>query len=261
MTPPTLFDRHARRLRRDRAARSGGEAFVHGHAFAELVERLGYVKRRFGRALILGCADPAWRAALEGLVETVFVADPSPLVARRAGGVAADEDRLPFADKSFDLVIAVGTLDGVDDLPGALILLRHVLRPDGLLLAALSGAGSLPRLRRAMFAADAATGGAAARLHPAIDVRTAGDLLSRAGFALPVADIDSLDISYTGLMALVADLRVHGVTNALVRRSRVPLGREALGAALADFALDAVDGRTVERIELIYLSGWRPVPG
>lgn len=260
-TAPMLFDRGVRRQRRDRAARVPGGAFVHTHAFAEVLERLAYVKRGFDRALLLGCIDPSWRARLEAVVGSAVVADPSPLAAHVAGGIAADEDRLPFADGTFDLVVAIGTLDAVDDLPGALILLRRILRPDGLLLAAMPGAGSLPRLKSAMLAADAITGGAAAHMHPAIDVRTAGDLLARAGFALPVADVDSLDISYAGLRPLVADVRAHGAGNVLARRSRVPLGRAALAAAMADFASHGSGGRTIERVELLHLSGWAPASG
>lgn len=261
MTATMLFDRRARCLHRDRAARSGADAFVHARAFDEALERLGYVKRAFGRALLLGCPDPVWRARLEKVVPDVVVADPSLVFARAARGIVADEDRLPFADAAFDLVLAVGTLDGVDDLPGALLLIRRILRPDGLMLAAMAGAGSLPRLKAAMLAADAATGrGAAARMHPAIDVRTAGDLLARAGFALPVADVESLDVSYRDFRTLVADLRAHGGGNALARRSRVPLGRRALAAAVADFASHARDGRTIERVEILHLSGWAPAP-
>lgn len=259
MAAGLLFDRRARRLYRNRAARSGGDAFVHAHAFDEALERLGYVKRTFQRALLLGCRDASWRARLEQVVGKVVVADPSPVAARAAHGVAADEDRLPFADGAFDLVLAVGTLDGVDDLPGALLLIRRALRADGLLLAAMAGAGSLPRLKAAMLAGDAAgAGGAAARLHPAIDVRTAGDLLARAGFALPVADVESLDVSYRDLFTLIRDVRAHGGGNALARRSRVPISRTALFAAGADFASHARDGRTIERVEILHLSGWAP---
>lgn len=261
MSAPPLFDRKLRRMRRDRAMRSGAAPFLHAHAFQELLDRLTLVTRRFERVLLVGCPDPTWRTRVEEVAANVTVLDPSPVAAARAGGIAADEDRLPFAPAVFDLVIAVGTLDSVDDLPGALLLLRRVLRPDGLLLAAMAGAGSLPRLRSAMVAADEFTGGAAARMHPAIDVRTAGDLLARAGFALPVADVESLDISYPGLPRLVADLRAHGATNTLLRRSRIPLLRGAVHAAAADFAAAATDGRTTERIEILYLSGWAPAPG
>lgn len=259
MSPPSLFDRHQRRLRRDRAMRSGVAPFLHVHAFDELIDRLGDVRRTFGRALLLGCADPSWRGTLAGLVGEVVVADPSPVAARRSGGLVADEDRLPFADASFDLILATGTLDGIDDLPGALVLLRRVLRPDGLLLGAMAGAGSLPRLRAAMLAADAATGGAAARMHPAVDVRTLGDLLSRAGFALPVADFQGIDVSYADMPKLIADLRAHGATNILAKRSRLPLSRHAFAAAVADFAPDP-GIRTIERAEILYLSGWAPAP-
>lgn len=257
MTAATLFDRRARRLHRDRAARSASDAFVHAHAFDDALERLGFVRRDFGRALLIGCINPAWPARLERIVSDIVVADPSPVAAHAADGVVADEDRLPFADASFDLVLAVGTLDGVDDLPGALLLIRRILRPDGLMLAAMAGAGSLPRLKAAMLAADA-SGGAAARVHPAVDVRTAGDLLARAGFALPVADVESLDVSYRDLRTLVSDIRAHGGGNALARRSRVPLGRSALAAAAADFASHAQGGRTIERMEILHLSGWAP---
>lgn len=261
MDAPMLFDRHARRLHRDRASRAGGDAFVHAHAFDEVMERLDFVKRSFDRTLLLGCAIPDWVERLGRIVGEVVVVDPSPAAAAAAGGIAADEDRLPFADEVFDLVISIGTLDGIDDLPGALILIRRVLRPDGLFLATMAGAGSLPRLKAAMIAADAAGDrGTAPRMHPAVDVRTAGDLLARAGFALPVADVDSLDVSYSAFPTLVADVRAHGGGNALARRSRVPLGRMALAAAQVDFARHAESGRTIERAEILHMSGWAPKP-
>ena len=136
------------------------------------------------------------------------------------------------------------------------------MRPDGLFLAAFAGAGSLPRLRSAMLAADAAQGGgAAARIHPQIDVRAAGDLLGRAGFALPVADADGIDIRFPHLAGLIADLRGMAATNILADRARAPLGRAALAAAFADFADHAdPDGKTAEHFEILYLIGWAPSP-
>lgn len=247
-------------MRRDRAARSPLDPFLHQHAFAELVDRLRDVRRSFDHALLIGCVSPGWAAELREVAGRVTVSDPSTVLATRCGGVAADEDRLPFADASFDLVVATGTLDGLDDLPGALTLMRRLLRPDGLLLAAMAGANSLPRLRRAMLAADAVAGGAAARLHPGLDLRTAGDLLARAGYALPVADAETLDVSYAGLPTLIADLRAHGGTNILVRRPRSPLDRRAYAAACADFTDNAADGRTIEKFEILHLSGWSPAP-
>lgn len=258
MTAPALFDRRLRRLRRERALRIGEPPFLYDLAFDELVSRLDDVKRRFTRALVIGCTGDGWQRRLMGVVDSVTVTDPSAAVAVARGGVAADEDRLPFADASFDLVVSVGTLDDIDDLPGALLLIRRVLCPDGLMLAAVAAAGSLPRLRGAMLAADAFAGGATPRLHPALDVRTGGDLLARAGFALPVADTRTIALSYAGLPRLVADLRAHGATNILERRSRTPLRRAAFSMACADFTAQGVDGRTIERMEVLYLSGWRP---
>ena len=258
MTPPNLFDRYARRLRRDRALRIGGLPFIHERAFLELLDRLGDVRRGFDRTLLIGCLQADWRKRLEARVGEVFIAEPSPVAARACGGIVADEDRLPFADGSFDLVICVGTLDSVDDLPGALLLARRILNPGGLFLAAMSGAGGLSQLRTAMLAADALGGGAAARMHPAIDVRTAGDLLARAGLEILLADVEVIDVTYETLTALVADLRAHGATNCLVRRSRMPLTRAAFAAASAEFARLGTSGRTTEQIQIVYLSGWAP---
>lgn len=260
MNATVLFDRDLRRMRRDRAARSRLDPFLHQHAFAELIDRLRDVRRSFDHALLIGCAAPGWPSEVRSIARRVTVSDPSPLLATQCAGVVADEDRLPFADASFDLAVAVGTLDGLDDLPGALALVRRVLRPDGLLLAAMAGANGLPRLRRAMLAADAVAGGAAPRLHPGLDLRTAGDLLGRAGFALPVADTEALDVSYAGLPSLLADLRAHGATNILARRPRSPLTRQAFAAAQADFVDGNASGRTIEKFEILYLSGWAPAP-
>ncbi|HET8612108.1 MAG TPA: methyltransferase domain-containing protein, partial [Sphingomonas sp.] len=198
--PPEPFDRRRRRARRDRAA---GRFAVHGfltvHIGAELLARLEGVDRRFERALLIGAADPALADALRAWGMAVSAVDAGAAFARAAGGVQAEEDRLPFAAESFDLIVSAGVLDSVNDLPGALLLARRALRPDGLFLAGFLGAGSLPRLRAAMLEADMAGGGVAPRIHPQIDVRAAGDLLARAGFALPVADGERLDVRYRSL--------------------------------------------------------------
>lgn len=227
-----------------------------------MIERLDLVRRPFNDALLLGSALTDLADRLRGRGLEVVAADPGAQFARAAGGVQCDEDRLPFAERTFDLILSVGTLDTVNDLPGALVLARRALRPDGLFLAAFAGAGSLPRLRRAMLAADAAQGSEAApRLHPQIDVRAAGDLLGRAGFALPVVDVDSVTVRYRGLEPLLADLRGMAATNILLRRSRRPISRAGRAAAIADFAAAAdPDGRTAERFEIIHMSGWAPSP-
>jgi NADH dehydrogenase [ubiquinone] 1 alpha subcomplex assembly factor 5 len=259
MSQDAPFDRRLRRLRRDRAALRFAEAdYLHRLAADELIERLDFVKRDFRRALDLGCAGGHLTCRLRERGLDVTPCDPGVAFARRAGGVQADEDRLPFADGAFDLVVSVGALDSVNDLPGALLLIRRALRPDGLFLGAFAGAGSLPRLRRAMLAADEVEGGAAARIHPQIDVRAAGDLLTRAGFALPVVDSQPVDVRFRSLLDLVRDLRAMGSTNLLAARSLRPLGRHGLAAAIADF--DTAGDKTTERFEILHLLGWSPSP-
>ena len=257
------FDRNLRRIRRDRAAASGGDAFyLHRRAAEELIDRLDMVRRDFRTALILGCGDFLLADALRARGIDAAAADAGRQLAVASKGVQCDEDRLPFADSAFDLVVSIGALDTVNDLPGALTLIRRALRPDGLFLAAFAGAGSLPRLRQAMRAADSAEGAdPSPRMHPQIDVRAAGDLLGRAGFALPVVDVESVTVRYSGFGRLVDDLRGMAGTNLLTVRSRRPLGRIGLAAAIADFAAAAdADGKTTERFEIVHLSGWAPSP-
>ncbi|MBC7986893.1 MAG: methyltransferase domain-containing protein [Sphingomonadaceae bacterium] len=250
------FDRRLRRLRRDRAfAGFARHGFIEARIAAELIERLAIVHRSFSRALIVGYAgDELPRALIERGIAPLLV-DPGFRFARAGHGIQCDEDRLPFRDASLDLVLAVGTLDTVNDLPGALSLIRRALRPDGLFLAGLLGAGSLPTLRRAMLDADMLEGAAAPRIHPQIDVRSAGDLLHRAGFALPVADGESLDVRYASLADLVADLR-GGSNGGLLRAPQ--LTRAQYTAAIASFESAAREGKTSERFELIYLTAWAP---
>ncbi|HEX6375335.1 MAG TPA: methyltransferase domain-containing protein [Allosphingosinicella sp.] len=259
MSQDAPFDRRLRRLRRDRAAKCFDDAdYLHRLAADELIERLDLVKREFRQTLDLGCAGGYLTRRLRERGLEVVSCDAGAAFARRVGGVQGDEDRLPFADRAFDLVVSVGALDSVNDLPGALLLVRRALRPDGLFLGAFAGAGSLPRLRRAMLAADAVEGGAAARVHPQIDVRAAGDLLTRAGLALPVVDVQPVDVRYSSLMGLVGDLRAMGATNILRARSRRPIGRHGLAAAIADF--EDGEGKTTERFEILHLLGWAPSP-
>lgn len=253
-----LFSVSRRRLAMARGAKLAahqGGAFVADHMAEEIAERLGWVNRSFADALVLGHAPHALVTALQA--RGVRITQAGPL----GPDVACEEDAQPFAPASFDLVIAVGTLDSVNDLPGALIQINRLLRPDGLMMAAMVGAGSLPRLKAAMLAADEATGrGTAAHIHPQIDVRAAGDLLQRARFAMPVADSDTLIVRYSTLPALVRDLRCHGWTNVLAS-APPPIARTGLVAALESFATAAdADGKTAERFEIVYMSGWAPSP-
>lgn len=263
-TPAMLFDSALRRVRRDRAARLGraGDNPLLQRINDDLLDRLSMVSRTFERALDLGCGQGLLTRALRDTGIEVTSFDVSTGFAAKAGGISGEEDALPFAPSSFDLVVSASVLDSVNDLPGALVQVRRALRPDGLFLAAFVGAGSLPRLKRAMQAADEAQGRpASAHVHPQIDVRAAGDLLSRAGFALPVADVETLNVRYTGLPQLVGDLRELAWTNILAARSRRPLGRLGYAAAQAAFADGAdPDGRVAERYEIIHVSGWAPSP-
>jgi NADH dehydrogenase [ubiquinone] 1 alpha subcomplex assembly factor 5 len=248
------FDRQLRRLRRKRAGRRVHCAnYLHLHAAEELAHRLGAVRRTFRDVLVLGGASELVPLLDSGT--TLVSAGPG------SGQVVCDEDLLPFADASFDLVLSIGALDSVNDLPGALALSRRALRPDGLFLGAMSGAGSLPRLRAAMLAADDTQhGSAAARIHPQIDVRAAGDLLTRAGFVLPVSDGETVQVRFSSLQSLVNDLRSMGATNMLAG-PRLPLHRKGLEAAVQAFKSEAApDGKTEERFDILYLTGWSPGP-
>lgn len=259
MTAPDIFDRSRRAQGRDRMiARFADHDFLYRAMLEELLDRLADVQRDLPEALVIGCPDDSAKAALEAMGKRVACVDPGFLAARGANGVQADEDALPFADDSFDLIIACGTLDSVNDLPGALILIRRILRPDGLMLAAFTGAGSLPRLKAALLAGEGDRPGQ--HIHPQIDVRAAGDLLSRAGFAMPVADGETLVVRYGDMVRLMRDLRGMGAGNRLAEQPPL-LNRETLASAGAHFAQAAdADGRTAEQMAIVYLSGWKPDP-
>jgi len=256
---PDIFDRARRARHRDRMLPAFADHdFLYRAMLDELLDRLGDVQRDLPEVLLIGCPDGSAKAALEAMGKRVACADPGFLAAKSLGGVQADEDALPFADDSFDLIIACGTLDSVNDLPGALILMRRVLRPDGLMLSAFAGAGSLSRLKAALLAAEGDRPGQ--HVHPQVDVRSAGDLLSRAGFAMPVADGDVLNIRYGDVVRLMHDLRGMGAGNALETRAPA-LTRDVLMRAAGHFAGAAdPDGRTAEQMAIVYLSGWKPDP-
>lgn len=256
------FDRVLRRRRRDRAARSAHSAdYLVGHMADELIARLDLVTRPFADALHLGAGSGILGERLRERGLSVRSADAGAVFAE--SGSQCDEDRMTFAEHSFDLVVSAGVLDTVNDLPGALIQIRRALRPDGLFLGAFLGAGSLPRLRQSLHAAEEAEKRPASpRLHPQIDVRAAGDLMTRAGFALPVADCDTLNVRFSSFAALIADLRAMAGTNILLARDRRPFGRIGYAAAAAAFAAQAdAYGKTTERFDIIHLSGWAPGPG
>ena len=255
MDTPEIFDRAARRLRRDRAASNWRDYdFLRAAMLDGIGERLASVKRDFHDVLDLGCFDGSFAPPSGADITRV---DAGAAFAHQAGGIQADEDALPFQPERFDLIVSAGVLDSVNDVPGALAQIRRALRPDGLFLGAFVGGGSLTTARAAFREAEADR--PAARFHPMIDVRSAGDLLVRAGFALPVADSETVNVRYPDLFRLIVDLRGMAASNVL--RGRVPLSRRAIAAAASAFADRAdPDGRVAERFDLIFLTGWAPSP-
>lgn len=254
------FDRHLRRLRRDRAARQGVDLFLLDRAFEDCIERVQGIARSFRRALLVGAATPAWRDALGRLVETVDVLDPAPSFAAACGGTAADEDRHDFGEACHDLVVAVGTLDTVNDLPIALRLIRRAMTGDACLIGAMAGGELLPALRAALIAGERESGRVAARVHPRIDGPTLTALLASAGFDQPVVDVDRVTLRYRTLTDLVRDLRAMGSTN-VMDSVRIPLGRNAWVRAAAAFEADGVDGRTAETVDILHFLAWTPAHG
>jgi SAM-dependent methyltransferase len=254
-----IFDRRAVRRKRERAAaRVGLVADLLGEFAARLIDRLDDTTRRFSRALDLGgrgVVAPLLRA--RGIA--VVSGDLSPRMAALSGApaVALDEEFLPFAPASFDLVIASLSLHEVNDLPGALIQIRHALAPGGLFLASLPLLGTLGELRTALLETEVAiSSGAAARVAPFPDLRDCAGLLQRAGFDLPVADSEEIPLLYAEPLALLRDLRAAGEGNALAARSRRIPPRALFPAALA--ALPRRDGRVRATLRLAFLTGWAP---
>jgi SAM-dependent methyltransferase len=257
---PIIFDRPLLRMRRRRARRLGPATFLLDRLAEDLADRLAAVLRRFERAIDLGTPSGAVRSALGGTVETVIAVGSDP-DADAPLQVVADEEALPFRDASLDLVVSVLALQFVNDLPGTLVQVRRALKPDGLLLAALLGGETLTELRQAFAAAEAEIeGGASPRVAPFADLRDLGALLQRAGFTLPVTDVDRLTVRYRTPFDLLHDLRRMGATNALVERRRVPLCRRTLlrmAEIYAERFADA-DGRVRATFEVVWLSGWAP---
>lgn len=246
-----------RAIRRDRAARIGPELFLFERVFADCLERIELMNRRFARALLIGCPDPGWPERIRAVAADVDVRDPGPLFAEAAGGAPIAEDAWEPSARTYDLVVTVGTLDTVNELALALRLIGFSMEPGGLLIGAVAGGDTLPRLRGAMRAADAAGGGAAPHVHPRIEAAALSPLLVDAGFMRPVVDIERVQVSYRSLGGLVADLRAMGATNVL-RSKAAPLTRAQRDAASKSFA---EGGRTTETIELLHFAAWAAESG
>jgi SAM-dependent methyltransferase len=257
--PAVVFDRAAVRRHRDRAAaRVGGVAGLLREAAERLLDRLDDTTRRFTRALDIGGRGVVAPMLQERGIEVVSI-DLSPAMAQVNGGlvVAADEEFLPFASASFDLVVASVSLHWVNDLPGALIQLRQALRPEGLMLASLPILGTLAELRTALTAAESEIiGGASPRVSPFPDLGDCAHLLQRAGFTLPVADFDEIRLLYANPMDLLRDLRAAGETNATWLRERKGSPGSLFAAALS--MLPQSDQRYPATLRLAMLTGWAP---
>lgn len=246
--PPRIFDRHALALHRTRAQRIGGDAFLIREAAQGLAERLQSVHRTFSIALLLEDRE----AALPFL---------RPLSEHWTNETLKLDESFTAKPEQFDLIVSVLTLHAVNDLPGVLVQARHALKPDGLFMATLFGGDTLFELRESLVAAEIELlGGVSPRVAPFADVRDLGSLLQRAGFALPVADIERTVVRYRDFMTLIADLRAMGETNALAERSRKPLSRAALGAATTYYESHHSDGdgRLRATFDIAYLTGWAP---
>ena len=251
-----LFDMELRALRRDRAARLGPELFLLERTFDDCLDRIALMKRSFEHALLIGCPDPTWPVRLRNVAIEVDASDPGPLFADAAGGARLGEDEWTPSTGAYDLVLAIGTLDTVNDLPRALRAIFAAMQPKSLLIGAMAGGETLPQLRNAMRAADQVEGVATAHVHPRIEASALAPLLSAAGFTDPVVDIDRVQVVYTSFGRLVADLRRMGATNLLKARSRQPLSRRALAAAEQTFSRAGNDGRTTETFELLHFAAW-----
>ena len=239
-----IFDFEAAQAARTRAARLNGDRFLERAAAEGLADRLAPVTRKFGRGLFVGASVPAEIAPF----------------AREWVCADFDAREVLAATGPFDLAVSLFSLQTINDLPGALVQIRRQLKPDGLFVGALLGGATLGELRAAFAHAETATrGGISPRISPFADVRDAGGLLQRAGFALPVTDVERLTVRYGDFFALARDLRAHGWTNTLAERSRRPLRRDTLAALLAHYAQHhSDDGKLIARFETLYLTGWAP---
>ncbi len=241
--PPTIFSAHRRLAARRRAlalqTRPNAARYLLDDMVEDVLERLAFLRHRPATALVVGDWTGALAASLRAQGATVSQAEPAEGLAEEA----------PYQDAGFDLIASLGTLDTVNDLPGALIHLRGALAPGGLAIAQFCGAGCLPALRAAMLAADGDR--PAPRLHPAVDVRAGGQLLQRAGWADPVVDSRSLEVRFASLSSLISDLRALGQSNVLARPG------PALNKAQYSIVKQQFGSGTVERFEILTLSGWK----
>jgi SAM-dependent methyltransferase len=264
---PVVFDDQAVRRNRDRAATGDhSNRFLADWCVRALQDRLDVVKRKFPAALQIGAlTSPAALTALkkQAGIETLVQIDTAsaPLAGQPGQCVQADADLLPFADSSFDLAFSPFALHTVNDLPGALLQIRRVLKPDGLFVAAMAGGETLHDLRQCLMDAELAVrGGVSPRVFPFAGKPEMGALLQRAGYALPVVDSDFVTVTYDSAFKLMRDLRLMGEGNAIANRER-GFARRALFMEAARLYAErhaGADGRIEARFEIVFLLGWSP---
>lgn len=270
--PPQIFDRARLAARRQKIAAGFADYdFLRRRVSSDLESRLDDTPRTFDAALELGAAGGDLSATLlaGGKVRSALAADTAPAFLETASArgletCLADEEALPFDAAQFDLVLAPLTVHWVNDLPGTLVQIRRILKPDGLFLGALFGAGTLAELREVLAEAETElTGGLSPRLSPLPGLRDMAGLLQRAGFALPVADRDSVTVRYAAPENLLRDLKGMGERAAFVRGAGRPLPRRVLTRALELYRerFSDPDGRVRASFEIVHLSGWAPAPG
>ncbi|MEH6546966.1 MAG: methyltransferase domain-containing protein [Sneathiella sp.] len=266
-TENLLFDRHSVRLHRDRAALIDWpkHRFLFDEVAKRLAERLLDITEQFDLALDLGCRGGSFGAQLKALkpATQVFSADLSYVMAEKAPAlsVVADEELLPFAPHSFDLVGSVLSLHWTNDLPGALAQIARIIKPNGLFLGALFGIDSLRELKICLAEAESEiSGGVSPRISPFTEVRDAGALLQRAGLALPVTDVDTITLKYTDAFSLMKELRGMGEANSLISRKKSLTGQKVLlrAAELYQQHFEDEDGNIPATFQIIYMTGWSP---
>ena len=260
-----VFDRSLVTRRRARFARDFAAAgFLVEEVTARLLDRLADIQREFPRVLVLGAPLGLVESALAGRWggELLVACDGAAAMLTAPGlRVVADAEALPFAPDRFDLVLSPMVLHWVNDLPGALVQLRQCLAPDGLLLVGMPGGETLTELRQCLTRAELeCEGGVSPRVSPFADVRDAGSLLQRAGFALPVVDVDRITVSYGDPLRLLRELGRMGEGNALRQRRRGPLRRETLVRACQLYGELFADpaGRIPATFDILFMSGWKP---
>ncbi len=260
MPDNVIFDRDLLALRRARAQRLGVETFLLDHVASDLAERLSVVLRPFERAADIDTPGDAVRRSLAERKLASHIADAS-VSSHDSAEVVTDADAKPFAEGSLDLAVSALSLHFVNDLPGTLIQIRRALKPDGLLLCALLGGDTLTELRQSFAAAESEIeGGISPHVAPFADLRDLGALLQRAGFALPVTDLDRLVVRYPDAFRLMHDLRRMGATNVLAERRRTPMRRATL-FRMAEIYRERFadpDGRLRATFDIVWLSGWAP---